>query len=137
MILWRKFDQFEEGTDFAVWAMAVARYCSLNWRRKQVRLPLPLEDNDLMRLADEAVSVGCQEDERQAVLRECITKLPEKAAGTLKARYHRGERVPDIAKRQGKSVRSIYLILEKAHGMLLDCVNRHMRRPQEEGLSDV
>ena len=90
----------------------------------------------LMRLADEAVSVGCQENERQAVLRECVTKLPDKLSGALKARYHRGERVPEIAKRHGKSVRSIYLMLERAHGLLLDCVNRHMR-PPEEGVHDV
>lgn len=137
-ILWRKFDQFEEGTDFAVWAMAVARYCSLNWRRKQVRLPLPLEDDDLMRLADEAVAVGCQEDERQEILKECMAKLPEKVAGPLIARYHRGERVQEIAARQKRSVRSIYLLLERAHGLLLDCVNRHMRKSsRKEGLCDV
>jgi len=57
-ILWRKFDQYEEGTDFAVWAMSVGRFCVLNWRRKQARLPLNLEDADLMRLADEAISVS-------------------------------------------------------------------------------
>ncbi len=71
MILWRKFDQFREGTDFAVWAMSVARYCSLNWRRKQARLPLPLEDEDLMRLADESVAVGCGLEDRRDDLQHC------------------------------------------------------------------
>lgn len=48
MVLWRKFDQFQEGTDFAVWAMSVARFCALNWRRKQARLPLPRDDEFLI-----------------------------------------------------------------------------------------
>lgn len=127
-ILWRKFDQFEEGTDFAVWAMSVGRYCVLNWRRKQARLPLSLEDDDLMRLADEAISVSCEHDDLREGLEDCLTKLPDKCVRILRARYNREERVPDIAARQGKSVRSIYLLLEKAHGLLMDCIERRLGR---------
>ena len=126
-ILWRKFDNFEEGTDFAVWAMSVARYCSLNWRRKQSRLPLALEDEDLMRLADEAVSVSCDYDERRATLMECLTKLPNRLQGILRDRYIRGDRVREIAERRGKSVRSIYMFIERAHALLRECVERRMK----------
>ena len=127
-ILWKKFDHFEEGTDFAVWAMSVARFCILNWRRKQSRVALPLEDEALMKLVDEAVLVSCEYDDLRMHLRDCYKKIPDKIMSILPARYHREDKVPVIAKRHKKSVRSIYLLLERGHSLLLDCVEQKMGR---------
>ncbi|MBK1832626.1 sigma-70 family RNA polymerase sigma factor [Roseibacillus ishigakijimensis] len=123
-ILWRKFDQFEEGTDFAAWAMSVARFCALNWRRKQARVPLALEEDDLMRLADDAAALGCSLDDRRDDLEVCLGRLPNRCRQAVWFRYQEDLPVKDIAKKQRVSIRSIYLLLEKAHGMLLDCMNR-------------
>ena len=131
MVLWRKFDQFEEGTDFTAWAMSVARFCALNWRRKQMRLPLTLEDEDLMRLADEAVSYGCEIEDRRDDLQHCLGKLPHRCQEVLWARYQKESPVKDIADNQKISVRSVYLLLEKAHGLLLDCMHRRMGKAPE------
>ncbi|MFC7336850.1 sigma-70 family RNA polymerase sigma factor [Haloferula chungangensis] len=131
MVLWRKFDQFEEGTDFAAWAMSVARFCALNWRRKQMRLPLSLEDEDLMKLADESVSLGCEMEDRRDDLQHCLAKLPSRCQEVLWARYQKESPVKSIAKEQRMSVRSVYLLLEKAHGLLLDCIHRRMGRSPE------
>ena len=126
MVLWRKFEQFEEGTDFAAWAMSVARFCALNWRRKQKRLPLALDDEHLMLLADEAVGVSCAFEDRRDDLRHCLAKLPEKLREVLWARYQSEQAVPRIAEARKISVRSVYLLLEKAHGLLLGCIRRRM-----------
>ncbi|MEM1085987.1 MAG: sigma-70 family RNA polymerase sigma factor [Verrucomicrobiota bacterium] len=132
MVLWRKFDQFEEGTDFTAWAMSVARFCALNWRRKKARLPLALDDEDLMKLADEAVAIGCGLEDRRDDLQHCLVKLPLKCREVLWQRYQRETPVADIAKGRRISVRSVYLLLEKAHGLLLDCINRRMGRASHE-----
>lgn len=126
VILWRKFDQFQEGTDFAVWAMSVARYCSLNWRRKQARLPLPLDDVDLIRLADESVAVGCELADRRDDLQHCLGRLPVKLRNIIWWRYQKDIGAQAIAGKLGISIRSVYLFLEKAHGLLLDCVRKRM-----------
>lgn len=131
MILWRKFDQFEEGTDFAAWAMSVARFCALNWRRKQARLPLPLEDEDLMKLADEAVAVGCDMEDWRDDLQHCLAKLPKRCQMVLGARYQEDTSAQKIAEMQSISVRSVYLLLEKAHRLLLDCIHQRMGRKPE------
>ena len=122
MVLWRKFGQFEPGTDFAAWAMSIARFCSLNWRRKQAKLPLALEDEDLMRLADDAVAVACEFDDRRDALQQCLPRLPQRCRNVVVARYQEEASVPEIAESNNLSVRSIYLLLERAHGMLLDCI---------------
>jgi len=133
MVLWRKFDQFEEGTDFAAWAMSVARFCALNWRRKQARLPLALDDDELMALADEAVAVGCAFDDQRDDLVHCLGRLPQKCRQVIWARYQKDAAVTEIAKEQKMSIRSIYFILEKAHGLLLDCINSRLENRKNTG----
>ena len=129
--LWRKFDDFELGTDFGAWAMCVSRFTVLNWRRKQQRLPVSLSDDTLEFLADEAVAVlSTSEDERQESLQKCLGRLPQKQHELVKARYLQDRDVSQIAKSQGRSVRTIYLRLEKIHGALLDCIeNKRWQTP--------
>ena len=43
-VLWRKFNDFEHGTNFNAWALNIARFSVLEWRRKQSRAPLLLDD---------------------------------------------------------------------------------------------
>ena len=64
-------------------------------------------------------------------LKECMTTLPEKLKLVLRSRYQLDLEVSLIAKRNKQSVRSIYLLLEKAHGMLLDCISKKLGRPIE------
>lgn len=122
-LLWTKFDKFEIGTDFAAWAMCVARLTVLNWRRKQARLPVTLGDDTLQLLADESVAVlSLPDDERCEALQECLRRLPETQRDLLRAHYERGENVTAIAQAEQRTARSIYLRLEKIHASLLDCM---------------
>ncbi|GHC44984.1 sigma-70 family RNA polymerase sigma factor [Roseibacillus persicicus] len=131
MVLWRKFDQFEEGTDFAAWAMSIARFCTLNWRRKQARLPLSLEDSELMALADEAAGVACGVEDQRDDLVHCLGRLPQRCRQVVWARYQKDSPVKEIASQQRMSVRSIYFLLEKAHGLLLDCIKSRAESRQK------
>jgi len=124
-VLWAKFDQFEIGTDFAAWAMCVARLTVLNWRRKQTRLPVALRDETLHLLADEAVAaLAVPDDERRAGLQACLRLLPEAQRELLRAHYERGEDVTSIAHSARRTTRSIYLRLEKIRAVLLDCLQQ-------------
>jgi len=126
-VLWTKFDQFELGTDFAAWAMCVARLTVLNWRRKQAKLPVNLCDETLRLLADEAVAaLSVPDDERRESLQECLRRLSQNQRELLRAHYEHGEAVVSIARTAQRTTRSIYLRLEKIHAALLDCM-QHKR----------
>src|SRR2546426_2844133 len=99
VVLWRKFEKFEPGTDFAAWAMSVARLSIFEWRRRQDKLPLPLDDEQLTHLADEAVMVSCDFEERREALRRCLKKLNERDHDLLHWRYVLNESVIRMADR--------------------------------------
>lgn len=124
-VLWTKFESFESGTDFGAWAMCVARFTVLNWRRKQAKLPVALADETLQLLADDAVAaLSAPEDERRAGLQECLRRLPDRQRELIRAHYERDEDVARIAEAEGRTKRSIYLRLEKIHSALLDCIQQ-------------
>ncbi|MEM6279573.1 MAG: sigma-70 family RNA polymerase sigma factor [Verrucomicrobiota bacterium] len=125
-ILWKKFPDFENGTNFKAWAFRIARFELLNWRRKQERLPLSLDDDTLSSLMDEVASLAERQDERRDALDRCLQKLSEKNRGILRLHYHLGESVAEIAKLKNLSTRGVYKILSKVHASLAQCVREKM-----------
>lgn len=126
MVLWRKFDRFEPGTDFAAWAMSVARLTIFEWRRRQRKLPLPLDDDQLERLADQAVSVSCDHDARMDALRLCLGGLRPNDKNLLHMRYVTKEPMAQLAQGLGLSRMALYKRLNRIHGSLLACIQRRM-----------
>jgi len=132
VLLWEKFDRFELGTDFAAWGMSFARNTILNWRRRQKKVPLPLEDELLAILADEAIKVSCQYEDRRVALGQCMQTLSEENRNLLVARYEMDRPVSGIAERLGRSRVAVYKRLTHIRGLLLDCINDRL---QAEGSS--
>lgn len=125
-VLWRKFDEFRDQTDFAAWAMSTARLSVFEWRRRQAKLPLRLSDEEIACLADEAVGLCGEFETRRAALRECLRKLGDKERRLLHARYFLDESVAEMATQAGHTPRAIYKALNKVHAVLLRCIRRNL-----------
>ncbi len=125
-ILWKKFDKFEPGTDFAAWGMAVSRFTILNWRRKQKKVPLPLDDHQFALLADEAVAVSCELETRRFAFAECMKLVDDDNRKLLASRYELNRSVAMIAEHLGRSRVAIYKRLGRIQSQLLDCINERI-----------
>jgi len=123
-VLWRKFDEFRDQTDFAAWAMSTARLSVFEWRRRQAKLPLPLSDEEIAALADEAAELCGEFETRRTALRECLRKLGEKERRLLHSRYFLNESVAEMATQGGHTPRAVYKALDKVHAVLLRCIRR-------------
>lgn len=126
-VLWQKFDTFEIGTDFAAWAMAVSRLTILNWRRKQKKVPFPLDDEQFALLADEAVAVSCQHEARRVALNECLGRIDASGRELLASRFEMSQSVASIAEQLGRSRVAIYKRLNRIQSLLLNCINEKVR----------
>ena len=125
-LLWEKFDRFEIGTDFAAWGMSVARLTILNWRRRQDRLALSLDDEEFSLLADEAVTVSCEFEERRIALGQCLEGLSAENRDLIAQRYEMNRPVSQIADRLGRSRVAVHRRLNRIYSLLLDCINAHL-----------
>ena len=73
LVAWRKFAQFEAGTNFCGWLLTIARFEALKYRRKVARSPLVFSDEVWELLAaTEAEPASI----RREALEICLGKLP-------------------------------------------------------------
>ncbi|MEM1296396.1 MAG: sigma-70 family RNA polymerase sigma factor [Verrucomicrobiota bacterium] len=122
-LLWEKFDSFQAGTDFGAWAMKVARFKVLEWRRKQQKLPLPIEEELLLELASKAEEAQVTQDlGRREALEHCLTKLSERDSNLLNLRYGEGQSVSFMADNLGRTRDAVYKVLARIHRDLQTCI---------------
>ncbi len=124
-ILWEKFAQFVPGTDFAAWAMTIAKYRVLNSRKKK-KLTVPLSNDVIDLLAGESEKVLDESNERFAALRKCLAKLDKREMLFVKMRYKDGFSARIIGQRIGASAKVVYRSESKIIGLLARCIHRKL-----------
>jgi len=124
--LWRMFDDYRDGTDFAAWALAVARIEVMRHRQRMGRSKLKFDSDVLDVLADDATAMADTLDDRREALERCLDQLPTDRREMVRLRYERDLPTGDVAASLGKSVAAVYKTLNRTHGALLDCVRRRL-----------
>jgi len=123
-VLWRKLDEFEPGSDFVAWALRIARYEVLNYRKRQNRDRglFSAETEEL--LAQHAVDMAHVSDDRRDALKACLEKLSVRDRELIRLRYQPGATTRDVSERVGRSLKAVYKALNRIHEQLLLCVRR-------------
>jgi RNA polymerase sigma-70 factor (ECF subfamily) len=125
LVLWRKFETFQGHEDFRRWAFGVARFEVLAWRRDKARDRLVLSETALDALAVQVTSDVSRLDRQRAALEHCLEKLAEQQRSLLKAAYAPGARLEQVAQDAGRTLESLYKMLQRLRVRLADCVRRH------------
>ncbi|MCK4997991.1 MAG: sigma-70 family RNA polymerase sigma factor [Anaerohalosphaera sp.] len=129
-VMWDKFDDFEPGTDFAAWALCIARYRVMTYRQKDISKRKRFSSQSIETIDNAASSDEKKESARQAALRGCMKKLEEKDRQILYLRYEMGATLRNVAERLDLSINTLYSRLGKIHAVLLNCIRKKVA--QEE-----
>ncbi len=130
LLMWSRFDQFESGTNFAAWGIAMAKYTVLGARKKHARRNRQFSEGVQVLLQQQADLVFAQFDQRIQALQTCVHKLNERDAELIRLRYEEETAVKTIADQYGRSLQSVYKRIARIHAMLLRCVRQTLQ--QEE-----
>jgi RNA polymerase sigma-70 factor (ECF subfamily) len=126
LVLLQKIDEFQPGTNFAVWACRVAYHKVLQSRDRR-GVPKFIDDSLLEILDREALSRSTDElDTRMAALTECLAKLSMKDRKLIRQRYQRGCTVESLAKQMGRSGSLVYKSITRIQRALLECIRRRL-----------
>ncbi len=129
-VMWRKFDQFKPGTNFAAWGIQILRYEILVYRRNLARSKRVLMEDALFEaLTDRITAIQDEAATRIEALRKCQALLDDRAKRIIKMRYELNLSMAEIASYLKLSRRHVYHVLGQITGMLLRC----MRRTLAEG----
>jgi RNA polymerase sigma-70 factor (ECF subfamily) len=122
--MWEHFGDYRPGTRFLSWAVTIAKFQVLTYRKTKTRSKTHFSETAMDLIAAENEKLSTQMDERHEALQKCLKKLPEKHLDFLKKRYIQGSSVKKIADDIGVSLNVVYKRLSKIKGILLDCVRR-------------
>jgi RNA polymerase sigma-70 factor, ECF subfamily len=124
MVLWRKADEFKDGTSFHAWARKIAYYQTLAFLRDKKRDKHIFSEKLLEQLAFRPESPV--EDERRVALRHCLGEISNESLELLRQRYAPGSSINDIAKSRSKSEGAIRMALQRIRQSLVHCVERQL-----------
>ncbi len=119
----RKAADFQDGSDFAAWARAIARHKIHEHLR--VRRGVQVDESFLDSL-DAAFPPPADGDRRKDALRRCLEGIQARARRILAWRYDEGLAPAEIARRSGQSRAAVNSLLQRLRESLRDCAERRL-----------
>ena len=134
LVLWRKFEQYRQGTNFFAWACQIVRYEVLKYREKRTRAAGLLDPDVLDRLAEVAVAQVEHLDEfhRRALI-DCMARLSDGDRELMRRRYAEAMAVKAMAAAMNRSPNAVSQSLGRVRRLLLDCINASVQSEGEKG----
>lgn len=126
LVMFRKFDQFQVGTNFFSWACKVIHLTAKDFRKRQARHKVRFGDAFLEAVAQQTIEMEEELGERERLLSDCVAQLKAKHRQMLQLRYEQGRKIEEIASILGSTAKAIYQALSRVHKALLECVERRL-----------
>lgn len=130
LLLWREFESFRPGTNFAAWSCRVALNQTLAWRKRKRRDRLEFSPAFLEAVATESSAEADRLEERSRVLAQCIEKLPERHRRLLRTRYSERRGIEVISQELGRTTAAVYRSLSRIRHTLHECVTHTISQGQ-------
>lgn len=121
LVLCRKANDFEPGTNFNGWAVTVAHYQVLAYRKTMARERLVFTD-DVFHLVDQREENAEKRAGQMQVLRHCYSKMSDENQAFMNLRYKDGLLMKQMAAEVGKQVGAVRVQLHRLRLSLEDCV---------------
>lgn len=127
LVLWKKFDTYEQGTNFRAWAYRIAHFEVLNHRAKAGRSGPQFSEGFLDQIAGEVEKQSDQLEARLGALRVCLGTLSERDRDLIERRYEKDATGDSVADAVGRSRRAVYKSVTRIRRSLLDCVRARLQ----------
>lgn len=124
---WQKFDEFDPETDFMPWAVAIARYKTLNFVKKRRNSRVYFDHAMMEQLGESACAFSTEAaEERSAALAQCLKKLSKADSRLIESRYTYGLGSSQIAELLERPQSSVCNSLRRIREALLLCVKHRL-----------
>lgn len=126
MILWSRFDEYEQGTNFGAWAITIARLKAFEFLRKRRQSHMIFDDRFYEQVSDRAGESSEDLPKRIDALNACLRKLSEKQIALLSMRFKKNISIKKIAQITGQPAGSLYHRFSRIHRGLRICVEKQL-----------
>lgn len=124
------FDEYDADRPFVAWAIGIAKYKVLDYRRDKGRDRAVLTGDAIEELASAYADQSDKLIDNSRALHDCMQKLSDKARSLIDLRYAQNLKPAAIAQRIGSTANTISNALSRTRAVLRDCIER-VRRQEE------
>lgn len=121
-IMWEKFDQYEQGTNFEAWAMSIAKRKALEFLRKNKRSRMIFQEQYYDLISNQALQTTEDVSDRVQAVNHCLQKLSEKDRNLLSMRFKKNIPLKHISNITGRSASGICQSFSRILDVLRACV---------------
>jgi RNA polymerase sigma-70 factor (ECF subfamily) len=126
IVVWRKFEQFQPGSDFRAWVFRIAFFEVRKLCERRRRQGLAFSEEMLDQLAVASQQRAADLEARTQRLNECVEKLRPNDRDLVGRVYGQAIEVPQLAIQMGREQTSIYRSLRRIRQLLLDCIEGNL-----------
>lgn len=126
-VIWEKFDEFDRQREFLPWAVRVAYFEVLNFRKQIARDRLVFREEVIEALAETQQSLASRLEAQRQALRLCLSELTADDQALLRRRYGDSETVAALADERGKTAKTLYRRLDRLRETISRCAHRRMQ----------
>jgi RNA polymerase sigma-70 factor (ECF subfamily) len=124
LILWKRFGQFEPGTNFFAWACQIARFEIQKYWKNASRNKVVFSDDFMEAVTARTIEHQDELQTRIDFLQECVAKLPQKHRELLRLRYDERRSVGSVARLLDRPIEGVYKALSRIRLALHRCISR-------------
>ena len=125
-VLWTKFDEYEDGTNFGAWAISIARLKALEFLRKRRRSQMVFDDSFYELLSDRTVRSSEDLPGHIEALKKCLGKLRKNEKKLLSMRFKKNMSIKNISQIAGRPVGSLYHQFSRLTRGLRSCIENQL-----------
>jgi RNA polymerase sigma-70 factor, ECF subfamily len=128
VVLWKKFEEYQPGTNFLGWALRIAQHKAMDFQKmksRRVAFHASLRDSLLSEVAhrDDKTS-----NDNLSALSDCVATLAAADRDLVRACYGEGVPVSQVAGGLGRTPQSVHNSLARIRNALIECIHRRVRR---------
>lgn len=127
MIMWRKFPEYQHGTNFKAWGFKIARLNVMKFHRdsRNRRMKFSTEALENITAAHDSTK---NSNDVIALLNDCIGKLNERDKKLIEMRYCDQMKIKQIALILQRPIYGMYKAMAKVHHLLSRCIDKEISR---------
>lgn len=127
IVLWKKMETFQPGTNFRAWAFTVARHKVMQHRDRMMRGKRLVFDEKLLDVIEEERVEQLPEamEQKLVALNQCLASLNEEDRRIIRLRYA-GEEAEPFSE-ENRTSASIRVSLCRIRRKLRDCIEKRLR----------
>ncbi|MGD9633731.1 MAG: sigma-70 family RNA polymerase sigma factor [Pirellulales bacterium] len=126
----RKYDQYDQTRSFAAWAVGVAKFEVLYFRRERATDRHLFGDDIVEQIASRYEMLAEEVDPLRDALKHCLDKLEGRSRQVVELRYKRGLSSAAIATEMELSSGAVRMLLCRVRDTLRRCIERRMSQDQ-------